>query len=196
MSITLPTDPAPRMVTPRLITARSEIRPAFGGSIQRRERMGSRWAFDFVLPPMSAALNLDWINLLAEADTCIMNIPEIGITVGSPGTPLVNGAGQSGSSLIVDGLTPGYTVAKGKRISFTVSGLIYSYQTTAAVTADGSGNATLAIRPMLRASPADNTAIDINPAKVEGYATVPDGGFSIGMNRLAEGLGFTIEERK
>ena len=46
MSVTLPTTPAPRSVTPRLVTARAELRSAFGGSTQRISRTGSRWAYD------------------------------------------------------------------------------------------------------------------------------------------------------
>lgn len=196
MSVTLPTSPAPRSITPRLITARAELRSAFGGSVQRINRLGSRWAFDVELPPMTHAAALDWVDLLTEADTAILNLPEPGITIGSPGTPLVNGASQTGSSLVTDGWTNGYVIPKGKWFSVSVSSLLYLYQTTAAVTANGSGQATLTVRPMLRASPADNAALNVNPAKVEGFVSVPDGAFGISVNRLVEGLTFSIEERK
>lgn len=55
MSVTLPTTPSPRSLTPRLVTARAELRSAFGGSTQRINRLGSRWAFEVELPPMTAA---------------------------------------------------------------------------------------------------------------------------------------------
>ena len=196
MSVTLPTSPAPRSITPRLITARAELRSAFGGSVQRINRLGSRWAFDVELPPMTHAAALDWVDLLTEADTAILNLPEPGITIGSPGTPLVNGASQTGSSLVTDGWTNGYVIPKGKWFSVSVSSLLYLYQTTAAVTASGAGAATLTVRPMLRASPADNAALNVNPATVEGFVSVPDGAFGISVNRLVEGLTFTLEERK
>ena len=196
MSVTLPTSPAPRSITPRLITARAELRSAFGGSVQRINRLGSRWAFDVDLPPMTHAAALDWVDLLTEADTAILNLPEPGITIGSPGTPLVNGASQTGSSLVTDGWTNGYVIPKGKWFSVSVSSLLYLYQTTAAVTASGAGAATLTVRPMLRASPADNAALNVNPATVEGFVSVPDGAFGISVNRLVEGLTFTLEERK
>ena len=196
MSVTLPTSPAPRSITPRLITARAELRSAFGGSVQRINRLGSRWAFDVELPPMTHAAALDWVDLLTEADTAILNLPEPGITIGSPGTPLVNGSSQTGSSLVTDGWTNGYVIPKGKWFSVSVSSLLYLYQTTAAVTASGAGAATLTVRPMLRASPADNAALNVNPATVEGFVSVPDGAFGISVNRLVEGLTFTLEERK
>lgn len=196
MSVTLPTSPAPRSITPRLVTARAELRSAFGGATQRISRTGSRWAFDVELPPMTHASALDWVDLLTEADTCILNIPEPGITVGSPGTPLVNGASQTGSSLITDGWTASYVIPKGKFISVSVSSLLYAYQTTASTTASGAGAATLPVRSLLRASPADNAALNVNPAKVEGFVTMADGAMSISVNRLVEGCSFTLEERK
>ena len=78
----------------------------------------------------------------------------------------------------------------------SVSGLQYLYQTTTAVTANGSGQATLVLRPMLRASPADNAALIYNPATVEGFVTLSDGAMNISVNRLVEGFTFTIEERR
>ena len=195
MSVTLPTSPAPSSITPRLITTRGELRSAFGGSVQRISRTGSRWAFDVVMPPMTAATALEWVNILEEADTCILQLPEPGITIGSPGTPLVNGATQTGTSLITDAWTASYAIPKGKFIGVSVSGLQYLYQTTTAVTASGAGAATLVLRPMLRASPADNAALIVNPATVEGFVTVADGALGISVNRLVEGFSFTIEER-
>jgi hypothetical protein len=196
MSVTLPTSPSPRSLTPRLVTARAELRSAFGGSTQRINRLGSRWAFEVELPPMTAANALAWTDLLVEADTGILELPEPGITIGSPGTPLVNGASQTGSSLITDGWTAGYVIPKGKWLSVSVSSLLYLYQTTASTTASGGGAATLPIRPLLRASPADNAALNVNPAKVEGFVSVSDGAMGISVARLVEGLSFTIEERR
>lgn len=144
---------------------------------------------------MSHSSSLDWVNLLDETDTCVLNLPEPGITIGSPGTPLVNGGSQTGSSLVTDGWTSGYVIPKGKFFSVSVSSLLYLYQTTASVTANGSGQATLSIRPMLRTSPADNAALNVNPAKVEGFVTVSEEAYSIGDERVVS-LSFTIEERR
>lgn len=195
MSITLPTTPGLRSFTPRLISARSEIRPAFGGGVQRISRTGSRWAANCTLPPMTTATAMDWSDLLHETDTCILNVPEPGLVVGAPGAPLVNGASQAGSTLVTDGWTAGYTIPKDKWFSVSVSGLLYLYKTTAAVVAT-TGAASLPIRPMLRASPADNAVINVNPAKIEGYVSVGDGALEITVNRLIEGLSFVIEERR
>lgn len=145
---------------------------------------------------MTHAQALEWVNIFHETDTCILQLPEPGITIGSPGTPLVNGATQTGTSLVTDGWTPGYVIPKGKWVGVSVSGLQYLYQTTTAVTASGGGAATLVLRPMLRTSPADNAALIINPAAVEGFVTLSEGAMNISVNRLVEGFTFTIEERR
>lgn len=76
------------------------------------------------------------------------------INVPSYGTVLVNGAGQTGSSLVVDGLTDVPRVGD----TFTVAGIEKIYTVTAAVTVT-SGGATLTINPSLASSPANNAAI-------------------------------------
>jgi hypothetical protein len=76
------------------------------------------------------------------------------INIPNYGTVLVNGATQTGTSLIVDGLTgvpqPGDT--------FTIAGVELVY-TVLSVPTISSGGATLSISPALDASPADNAAL-------------------------------------
>ena len=76
------------------------------------------------------------------------------INVPSYGTVLVNGASQSGSSLVVDGLTS----APQQHDIFKIAGVNKIYRVTADATVS-SGGATLAISPALDSSPADNAAI-------------------------------------
>lgn len=97
------------------------------------------------------------------------------------GTPLVNGASQTGSSLVTDGWTASTTITKGTVITVagvnavnpqnrTSTGSLQQFVVTAAATADGTGNATLSIYPAITASgafqtvsgsPADNAAITL-----------------------------------
>jgi hypothetical protein len=76
------------------------------------------------------------------------------INVPSYGTVLVNGGSQTGTSLIVDGLTG--TPQAGD--TFTVAGIEKVYTVTSDATVS-SGGSTLAINPALASSPADNAAI-------------------------------------
>lgn len=81
------------------------------------------------------------------------------ISVPSYGAPLVNGAGQTGTTLVVDGLTD--TPQSGD--TFTVNGTakVYTLVGTPVVT---SGSTTLTITPALAASPADNSVVTFRTA--------------------------------
>lgn len=72
----------------------------------------------------------------------------------SYGTVLVNGAGQTGTTLVVDGLTG--VPQQGDTLS--IAGVQKVYTITSAVTVT-SGGATLTISPSLASSPADNAAL-------------------------------------
>jgi hypothetical protein len=76
------------------------------------------------------------------------------INVPSYGTTLVNGAGQTGASLAVDGLSKTPRVGD----TFSVSGIekVYTVLTEPTVT---SGGATISISPSLASSPSDNAAV-------------------------------------
>jgi len=78
----------------------------------------------------------------------------IHINIPSYGTVLVNGASQTGSSLVVDGLTA--TPQLGD--VFKIAGVDKIYTVTATPTVS-SGGATVAIDPALASSPADDAAI-------------------------------------
>jgi hypothetical protein len=76
------------------------------------------------------------------------------INVPSYGTVLVNGGSQTGTTLVVDGLTS----APQQYDTFTVAGIEKTYIITSAVSVT-SGGATLSVYPALASSPADNAAI-------------------------------------
>jgi len=78
----------------------------------------------------------------------------IRINTPSYGTVLVNGGSQTGTSLVVDGLTG--TPQQGD--TFTLAGVQKVYTIVSGVTVT-SGGATLSISPALASSPSDNTAI-------------------------------------
>ena len=75
------------------------------------------------------------------------------------GTPLVNGASQTGASLVLDGASSSVNnwLMTGDYISFNNE----LHMVTADTNSDGSGNVTLPIAPPIRKSPADDLAVDI-----------------------------------
>lgn len=85
------------------------------------------------------------------------------INVPDYGTTLVNGASQTGTSLIVDGLT----AAPQAQDQFTIAGIAKIYTVTSTATVS-SGGSTLSINPALASSPADDAVITFISTSREG----------------------------
>lgn len=192
--LTLPTDPSPSNMAIGIVSAGNTLTPAFGGDEQDIKRKGTRYALTFQMPPMTYLTSMGWDDLMAEGDTVLMKVFQPGFDTGSPGTPLVKGAGQAGTSLLIDGLTPGHVLSKGQFVSIVTSSQRFLYRLAASVTANGSGEATLTLRTMLRRPPADNDVVEIAQPMIEGF--VRDlGTWAVGVDRLV-GLQFTVRERE
>jgi hypothetical protein len=123
---------------------------------------------------MGTAAGFDWYM---DQNTGVATIGPQG------GTPLVNGASQSGSSLIVDGFTAAAASRLVKGDVFTIAGVfgvnpqnrqstgaLQQFVVTAAVSSDAAGNATIPIFPAITltgafqtvtALPADNAALTV-----------------------------------
>lgn len=191
-ALVLPTDPAPANMSIALISAKNVLAPAFGDGEQELLRKGSRYALTFQMPPTRYVTSMEWDDLMAEGDTVVMKVHQPGFDTGAPGTPRVNGAGQSGSALVIDGLTNGYVVRKGQFLSVITQGRRFLYRAKSNVTVSG-GAATVPLRTMLRFPPADNDVVEIAQPMIEGF--VRDlGEWSVGVERLV-GLQFTVRER-
>ena len=96
---------------------------------------------------------------------------------GTAGTPLVNGANQTGASLVTDGWGINASdVLRGGDI-IRIAGLKPVFVVTADVGSDGSGAATLSLNPPIFAggSPADNAALTITGVLLNAFmASAPD----------------------
>ena len=194
MAIALPDYPYPAAMTPRLVTGRAELRPAWGGDIQRLNRAGSRFAIDVTMPVMTYADAQDWSGINDQTDTVTMQIVQPGLDTGAPGITLVNGASQSGTTLIIDGFTPYYVLRKNQWISVSTGGRLYAYRVKTEVAADSGGAASVVLTTMLRVSPGNNDPVEITEPRIEGFATVPDDAWATNTAGHVA-LSFTIEER-
>lgn len=195
MALSLPIWPAPARMVPRLLTARNDLSPAFGGPTNRFARMGSRYALDVEMPPMKNIDAQDWADIDDEAATCILLIPQPGIDTGAPGSPLVNGGSQAGSSLILNGVTPQYALRKNQWLTIITGGQRFSYRAKSAVVADAAGNLVVPLRTMLRVSPTNNDVVEIAEPKIEGYVTVTEDAWSVDSAHIVA-LTFSITERE
>lgn len=196
MALILPTSPRPSRMAHRFISARNETRPSSGGPIGRNLRPGTRSAWDFDYPPMSYVKSLAFDDLTTEDETVVVDILQPGLVIGTPGTPLVNGSNQSGRTLNLMGLTPGYVFRKGQWLSIIQGGQRFAYKSSAAATADGSSNMALPLRTMLRLPSVNNALVEIAQPKAEGWVTLDQNAHEISATDRLVRLRFTLEERE
>lgn len=194
MSVSLPIRPAPASMTVAMITAKNMLTPAIGsGDEQEIQRKGTKHALTFSLPPMPYVQSMDWDDVLVEGDTAVMKVHQPGFDTGAPGLPLVKGAGQIGSSLLIDGLTPNYVIRKGQYLSVITGGQRFLYRCRSEVVAL-TGEVSVPLRTLLRRPPADNDVVEIAQPMIEGFVRdLSD--MSVGIDRLVS-LSFTIRERE
>jgi hypothetical protein len=142
---------------------------------QVQKGQGQRWEADITLPLMKRADAEVWISFFVKLNgsygTFLMGDPNAGTPRGSAatsaGTPVVNGASQTGSELDIDGLPAsaiGYLKA-GDYIQLGSAGTSELYKVLDDVNSNASGEATLTIWPDLRASPADDATVTVTSAK-------------------------------
>jgi hypothetical protein len=198
MSVLLPSLPGIRTAEPQLLDFGAVQQGALGGAAQRLNRLGNRFALAVELPPaLSATHGRVYVARLLKAltDGAIYPFPQPGLAIGAPGTPLVNGAGQSGSALVLDGFTAGYAVREGQFFSIIHGGRRYLHQASADTTANGSGQLTLAITPMLRISPADNAVCEFAVPYIEGFVSGDSAKWHLKLTPYHE-IAFSITEAR
>lgn len=123
---------------------------------------GARWNGNYSLPAMNRAQAAAWkavfLQLEGMANTFNAYDPDCKAPRGSAGgTPLVNGANQTGSTLTIDGCTANIVGWLKAGDYFSVNGELKML--TQDATTNGSGQTTLNFKPALRNSPTDNAAI-------------------------------------
>jgi len=117
----------------------------------------------------------DWSAWLASlkgpGGTFLLGDPHrtvpLGAAASAPGTPLVKGAGQTGSTLLIDGCGATVTnyLKRGDLFQVTCDSVVRLHEVMADASSNGAGEVTLDIWPDLRASPADNAAIGLSAPK-------------------------------
>jgi len=139
-------------------------------STQTIQLDGARWRADYTLRPMNKAQAAIWIafflKLRGMSEAFYGFDPDWKENRGiGGGTPLVNGAGQTGTSLTIDGAPANINDWLMAGDYFSVDGRLK--RLTAPVNTNGSGEATLVFEPFIMTAPADNAAIIINNPKAK-----------------------------
>lgn len=164
--LSLPAWPPPRRVAMSPYSAVAVVRSPFSLAGQAQDWGGKIWQADVDLPPMQVAEAAAWrafkLKLNGRAGTFLMGDPAYAGPRGTmAGTPVVDGAGQSGQSLAIRGLTPSATsvLLAGDYLQLGTGATSRLHMNLTDADADGAGEAELDLWPDLRESPADGAAI-------------------------------------
>jgi len=132
---------------------------------------GQRWEADITLPPMQRADAEVWVSFLVSLagrrGTFTMGDPNAAAARGSasvtPGTPLVNGADQTGASLTVDGLPTSVTgyLKVGDYIQLGGGSSATLHKVMTQVDSNALGQASLDLWPYVRIAPSDDATVTV-----------------------------------
>lgn len=165
----------------------------FSGVEQVQEHQLARWRAEFSLPPMTRQEAMPWRSFIQKmrgrVGTFLMGDPmgtaPLGTAAVTPGTPQVDGGGQSGLTLAVKtglGSVSGYLL-EGTWLSLGTGSGRQLYTVTNDVNLVN-GNATIDIWPRLRSSPGNNDTVYLTNTTGLFRLVDDEHGFSIGRDGL------------
>ena len=164
--INLPATPGPQHVDWAPMSAVGAVTSPFTFQSQVQAHQGQIWAVRITVPPMIAADAEPWVAALLSLNgrqgTFFWGDRVRKMPRGSAGgTPLVDGAGQTGQELITDGWPNSVNgvLKMGDFFQLGSGATTRMYRILKDVNSNGSGQATLDFWPRLREIPADNAAI-------------------------------------
>ncbi|MEK9917978.1 MAG: hypothetical protein VW496_01170 [Pelagibacteraceae bacterium] len=173
--LTLPTESGIASVTLRTVNSVAISESPFTFKQQVIEHSGQRWEAEVTMPPMVRADAEAWVAFLVSLrgvkGTFLLGDPVGASARGSasvtPGTPVVNGAGQTGDALTIDGCpnsATGYLKA-GDYIQLGGGSTSTLHKVLADVNTNASGQANLDLWPSIRNAPADNATVVVSSAR-------------------------------
>ena len=176
--ITLPTSPAVQSVRLAPLTVVAATRSPFTLERQTQVHQGQQWQLEIQWPTMTRAeaepLLAAAVSLNGKEGSFLFGDPAGATPRGSakdtPGTPLVKGASQTGSSINFDGGPNGATVylAAGDMVSLGTGGSTRLHKVLQDVNTTGgspAGEFTLELWPKVVVAPADNAALTVSGAQ-------------------------------
>lgn len=168
--IELPAWAEPNGATPALVDAGGVMRSPLNTAALRVNRLGSHYRVGLTFPPFEAEKGRIIVSRLVRAQSEGLRVPyPLFEDQGTPTAPVIDGAGQSGRSVKVRGLTPGYRAREGYWLSIVhVTGQHFLHNVATDVTADSSGRATIDLCELLRVPFVDGAQINLVRPMIEG----------------------------
>ncbi len=193
--IELPRWAVPVGAAPALLDFGGVLRPVLGGALQKIDRAGSRYRVMIDFPPAEGA---DEGRILVAR---MIRAKRQGLRVAYPlassqpvaGTPVVDGAGQAGTTLSIRGLQPHQILREGWWMTvYRSDGRGYLYNIDGVV-AGPDGRAAVPIAPMLRWPHSDGDRIELVRPTIEGLVDGNEWAWSVDVENLM-GIQAVIEE--
>jgi len=197
--LAMPSGPAPTDAS--IYIVRNQTAAIGGGGVRQvQKNPGDKWVGKITLPTLSADQGAEWLGFFGSLDGLVGSFlfahPDFktmrGTASGQTGS--VQGAGQKGNSLVIDGLTSGKTFKRGDIIQQGADNdsprlkMVLEDATVAA------GAVTLLIAPDNYIAPADNAVIITENCK--GVFQLTDADIIPNSDRLRNHvLSFAIEEK-
>ena len=164
--LSLPSHKKPANITFRAVNTVGMSMSPFTYQQQLFAHAGQRWECDVTLPAMARADAEQWVaflvSLRGQFGTFTLGDPVGASPRGSAGgTPLVNGADQTGGTLSIDGCTASQTgwLKAGDYIQLGTAGSATLHKVLADADSNGSGEVDLDIWPYIRTAPSDNANV-------------------------------------
>lgn len=162
--IVLPILPAPRRFTQSETSFAAMSASPWSGAQQVQLNQGQLWGFALEYPPMSEDQARNWAGVLAQLNgrfgTFLFGDPKWKAPRGNwAGGGVVDGAGQTGQTLVMRAFTAGAVGRAGDYFQHGSGADAALYRVTQDFTADGSGDAMIEIWPRIRTSPQDGDAL-------------------------------------
>jgi hypothetical protein len=160
----------------------ADLIPTLGGALQRIDRLGTRHAVDYQMPPMRYTDAMVWIQALkrGKKERVVMEFPQPDLDLTGFGTGTVTGSGESA---VISGA--GGSVQIGQFFSIIQSGRRYLHS------ANTSGTS-ITINPMLRVTLSGAT-VEVGSPKIEGALLGDEIAWTIDLARTV-GLSFSVFE--
>lgn len=194
--IEFPATPAPNGVDVEPLDYGMFLRSPTGGATLRVDRAGSRFKVAVSYPPMKPDVARQFTARVqrAKREGLRIEFPLLGATQGSPGSPVVDGGDQGGTSLNLRGLTVGYVIEEGYWFTLVADGdLRFLHQVVTGDTVGGDGKATISIEPPLRYPMADGDTVILDAPTVDGFL-IDAIGWSYSVDRLVRFGGVIVIE--
>ena len=168
-----------------------------GGETTRINKKGSRHMISFSYGPFTVEKGNDFVSLLlaAKSEGVRVSYP-LQEYQGAAGSPVVDGAGQTGTTLAIKGLNVGYYCRPRFWLSIvdqTGRHYLHNVKTGGIVGADGL--ISIVITPELRHPFLDAAVIHLEKPMVEGWIDGEEWSWSVSVDRVIP-IQFTLEEAK